>query len=117
MGTGKREVLAWATALALASLNGGCSGQATVEGTDEQAAALGGPTALPARIQAEDYDTGGENVGYYDTTPGNSGGQYRQDDVDIETTTDTGGGYNVGWIAAGEWLQYTVNVATSGTYQ
>jgi hypothetical protein len=121
MGTREKEFLArasgWA-ALAFAALNGGCGGEAPVEGaTAAQMAAIGGPTALPGRIQAEDYDTGGENVGYYDTTPGNSGGQYRQDDVDIETTTDTGGGYDVGWIAAGEWLQYTVNVATAGTYQ
>jgi hypothetical protein len=27
-----------------------------------------------------------------------------------------GGGYDVGWIAADEWLNYTVNVATAGTY-
>jgi hypothetical protein len=36
--------------------------------------------------------------------------------VDLEGTTDTGGGYNVGWTLAGEWLEYTVNVATAGTY-
>ena len=36
--------------------------------------------------------------------------------VDIEATTDTGGGFNIGWTAAGEWLEYTVNVAASGTY-
>jgi hypothetical protein len=27
-----------------------------------------------------------------------------------------GGGYNVGWAGAGEWLTYTVNVTTGGTY-
>jgi hypothetical protein len=37
--------------------------------------------------------------------------------VDIEATLDAGGGYNVGWIAPGEWLEYTVNVSTSGTYR
>jgi len=36
--------------------------------------------------------------------------------VDIETTTDTGGGYNVGYIKASEWTEYTVNVTTTGTY-
>jgi hypothetical protein len=36
--------------------------------------------------------------------------------VDIETTGDSGGGYNIAWIAAGEWLKYSVNVGTSGTY-
>lgn len=27
------------------------------------------------------------------------------------------GGYNVGWIASGEWLEYTVDVKKSGIYQ
>ena len=34
--------------------------------------------------------------------------------MDIESCIE--GGYNVGWIAGGEWLTYTVNVATAGTY-
>ena len=67
-------------------------------------------TSLPGQIQAEDYDTGGQGVAYYDDTPGNSGGAFRSDDVDIEPTSDTGGGYDVGWIDPGEWLEYTVNV-------
>ena len=72
--------------------------------------------ALPGRIQAEDYNVGGEGVGYHDLSAGNTGGQYRTDNVDIEATTDAGGGYNVGWIDAAEWLQYDVSVATAGTY-
>ena len=48
--------------------------------------------------------------------PGNYGGQYRSDDVDIEATTDTGGGYSVGWTEQGEWLSYTVNVAETARY-
>ncbi len=61
--------------------------------------------------QAENYGA------YYDTTPGNSGGAYRSDDVDIEPTTDTGGGHNVGWIATGEWLAYAgLSIPTSGSY-
>jgi hypothetical protein len=55
-------------------------------------------------------------VAYLDTSPGNAGGQYRPTDVDVEATLDTGGGYNVGWAFATEWLQYTVNVATAGVY-
>ncbi len=76
----------------------------------------GAPHAVPGTIQAEDYDLGGEGIGYHDTTAGNSGGQYRSDDVDIEATTDSGGGFDVGWSAAGEWLDYTVAVASSGSY-
>lgn len=76
----------------------------------------GGSGPLPIRIQAEDYKTGGEGVGYHDLTSGNSGGQYRADNVDIQATTDAGGGFNVGWIRAGEWLAYDVTVSQAGTY-
>lgn len=61
-------------------------------------------------VQAEDY------VEFSDTTVGNQGGQYRTDNVDIQATTDTGGGFNVGWIESGEWLVFNTTVATSGTY-
>jgi probable HAF family extracellular repeat protein len=77
----------------------------------------GAARPIPGIIQAEDYDGGGQNVGYFDTGRGNDGDAYRDDDVDIQRTTDTGGGYNVGWMARTEWLQYTVNVATAGTYR
>gem|GEM_PF-905623 len=68
---------------------------------------------VPGRIEAEDYDLGGETVSYHDTTPGNAGGAYRHDDVDIETAN---GVTNVGWIRNGEYLLYTVNVSESGFY-
>jgi hypothetical protein len=76
----------------------------------------GVPAALPGVIQAEKFDDGGAGRGYRDTTTGNSGGQYRTTDVDIERTSDTGGGYNLGWVFAGEWLNYSVTVQTAGTY-
>lgn len=72
--------------------------------------------SLPGRIQAEDYKSGGEGVGYHDLTAGNAGGKYRTDNVDIEATTDAGGGYDVGWIDAGEWLAYDVSVTQAGSY-
>ncbi len=71
------------------------------------------PLSVPGRIQAEDYNAGGEGVAYHDTTPGNSGGAYRRDDVDIETA---GGITNVGWIRDGEHLTYTVHVSGAGLY-
>jgi predicted amidohydrolase len=76
----------------------------------------GSPVSLPGRIQAEDFDNGGQGVAYSDSTAGNSGGQYRQTDVDLEITGDAGGGYNVGYMRAGEWLNYTATVAAAGTY-
>lgn len=69
------------------------------------------------RIQAENFDTGGQGVAYNDSDAANSGGQYRPTEgVDVEATTDAAGGYDVGWVVAGEWLEYTVNVAVAGTY-
>jgi hypothetical protein len=81
----------------------------------------GNPWAIAAsgttRIQAENFDTGGEGVAYHDTDAANSGGQYRASEgVDLEATTDTGGGYNVGWVNGGEWIEHTVSVAAAGTY-
>lgn len=61
---------------------------------------------LPGIVQAEDYDPGGQGVGYFDNTPGNAGGQYRDDDVDI--SVDGEGNFYVSHIEAGEWLAYTV---------
>ena len=78
----------------------------------------GTPRAIKdgARIEAEDFDNGGQGVAYNDTDSSNLGGQYRPDQgVDIENTTDVGGGHNVGWIRDGESLEYTTNV-TGGTY-
>jgi len=77
-------------------------------------ASLDQGTPLPARIAAADFDAGPEGVAYHDDSPGNSGGAYRSTDVDLEACVE--GGYNVGWIGAGEWLRYAVNVAASGSY-
>ncbi len=63
------------------------------------------------RVESEDYQD------YFDTTSGNAGGEYRDDDVDIGVSGDVGGGYTVGWIEAGEWLTYNVDVPEDGTYQ
>lgn len=76
----------------------------------------GAARAIPGTIQVEDFDDGGEGTGYHDADAVNNGGQYRTTGVDIETASDAGGGHNVGWLAEGEWLQYTVTVATSGLY-
>ena len=73
----------------------------------------GAPWAVPGTIQVEDYDLGGEGTGYHDATAGNDGGDYRTDDVDILITPNE---TLVGWIAIGDWTEYTVDVAQAGTY-
>lgn len=94
----------------------GTSGSITVTiNTPTEARSFGGPYAIPGKIEAENFDIG-KDLGYHDLEATNQGGAYRATNVDIEATTDTGGGYNVGWVQAGEWLSYTVNVAATTTY-
>ncbi|CAG0963880.1 endoglucanase [Methanosarcinales archaeon] len=76
------------------------------------------PLAIPGTIQAENFDKSGEGIAYHDTEKANQGNQYRPaDGVDIEITSDIGGGYNIGWTLPGEWLTYTVKVANTGNYK
>jgi hypothetical protein len=96
--------------------------------------------AIPGKITAVFYDEGGEGVAYHDADPENhgSGGlnkgtddkdNFRKDEgVDVSYTKEshdkwTDGKvmpkdqYYVGWTEEGEWLNYTVDVKTAGTYQ
>ena len=57
----------------------------------------GSYTSLPATIQAESY--------------------CMVSGVQTETTTDTGGGQNVGYIDAGDWMVYRINVPAAGNYK
>jgi len=76
----------------------------------------GTPAPIPGTVQAENYDTGGQGVAYNVTSVNGTANNYRPDGVDLEVTTDTGGGHNLGWTAAGQWFKYTVNVTSAGTY-
>ncbi|HEX7315548.1 MAG TPA: carbohydrate-binding protein [Pyrinomonadaceae bacterium] len=90
--------------------------------TEEPAAQVpygGSARPLPGVVQAEDFDEGGEGLAYHDTDPNdNVMNGYRPDPsgVDIEGCGDAGGGFNVGWTWATEWMEYTVSVASAGTY-
>ncbi len=81
----------------------------------------GEPVTLPGTIMAVEYDLGGQDVSYYDTISENRGAQMRgvefraDESVDVDNHPD--GGYVIGWIAAGEWVEYTVNVAKAGEYE
>ncbi len=90
----------------------------TVQGV--QAPYKGTAASIPGTIQFEEYDLGGTGVAYLDNTPGSEVTpvvNYRTtEDVDIETCTDAGGGYNIGFATNGEWLEYTVNVQVAGNY-
>ncbi|WP_411844892.1 carbohydrate-binding protein [Roseibacillus persicicus] len=71
---------------------------------------------IPGRVEAENYDLGGQGVAYSDAEEENLGGAYRTEGVDIEPSGDTEGGYSVGWFDDGQWMEYTVQAPT-GIYQ
>lgn len=52
--------------------------------------------SVPGTIQAESY--------------------FNQFGTQTESTSDTGGGLNVGWIDNGDWMAYRINVPSTATY-
>lgn len=54
-------------------------------------------TSIPARLEAESYTT--------------------MSGIAIEATKDISGIANVGWIDAGDWLEYNIDVPTTGDYK
>lgn len=76
----------------------------------DAASAYKGVAVLPGTIEAEDFDVDG----YSDQTEGNEGSAYRSDvDADIKVIDD---GHALGWMQAGEWLEYSVEVPTAADY-
>lgn len=51
---------------------------------------------LPGRIEAENYSA--------------------MQGIDTESTSDAGGGMNVGWIDDGDWVEYKCELSNTGTY-
>jgi uncharacterized delta-60 repeat protein len=71
--------------------------------------------AVPGVIEAEDFDEGGEGIGYHDADAVNHGGSpYRSGGVDILREAPI---QRIGWSNDGEWLNYTVNVPAAGFYR
>jgi hypothetical protein len=65
-------------------------------------------------IEAEAYDLGGEGTAYHDADANNIGLAYRPNEgVDIESGPN---GFDVYWITAGEWMEWTFEVAEAGMF-
>jgi hypothetical protein len=104
-----------------------------------------GAQIIPGKLQCEYYDFGGEGISYHDNDSINSGsgnlnpsdGTYlnefrAREAVDISYTKFReppidNNPYNfvepekdqlyVGWTSQGEWIKYTINVVTNGSYR
>jgi hypothetical protein len=80
----------------------------TAKATDDGSAAT---ISTPANLIVN-------NVIVYPTLPGKIEAEAYTAMFGIQTqaTTDAGGGLNIGYVDAGDWLDYGVNVATTATY-
>jgi len=77
-------------------------------------------SAAPYTLPMINFDLGGEGYGFHDNDTGNSGGvTYRADNGDSASGAvdmENAGNPDIGWTGDGEWLQYTVEVQTAGSY-
>ena len=85
---------------------------------------------IPGLIYLSDYDFGTNGVAYNDIDygnfslstgsyqPWNSGWNYRNDGVDIQTNQDqiNSNGYHIGYTEKNEWLKYTIYVEETAFY-
>jgi len=72
------------------------------------------PTSIPGIVEAENFDKGGEGIGYHDSDKKNDGGAYRPEEaVDI---FNSDGNYLIFNALPGEWYEYTVDVKHERTY-
>lgn len=70
----------------------------------------GTPAPIPGVIEAEEFDYGGEGNAYHDNDEQNRNKGDRDEGVDMSNTA-------VGYTQTGEWIEYTVDVQKSGTYE
>ncbi|WP_299549215.1 glycosyl hydrolase [Seonamhaeicola sp.] len=78
----------------------------------------GSANAIPGTIEAGHYDAfeggNGQNIAYFDSSIDNQG-DFRTGEY-VDAVSDGSEGDTVGWISGGEWLEYTIDVQTTGCY-
>ena len=102
---------AWSNAVAVTTASG--SGQGTY-GRDALYVGLSGVTV----VQAEDFDRGGDGVAY-DVASNATSSVYRLGEDVVLGTVDAaaGGGFKASFEDAGDYLEYTLDVAEAGDYR
>ncbi|NNE28236.1 MAG: carbohydrate-binding protein, partial [Saprospiraceae bacterium] len=85
----------------------------------EQEPYSGTPTGIPGVLEAGEYDKfaggSGQGISYIDVTPENHGDYRLDESVDVAFSSTEGA--TIGWISGGEWVEYTINVESSGLYE
>lgn len=69
----------------------------------------GTPAKIPGKIEAEEFDYGGEGNAYHDMDEENRNKGDRNEGVDMNNTA-------IGYTETGEWIEYTVEVEKDGEY-
>ena len=84
----------------------------------EQVPYSGTAFEIPGVIQAGNYDKFeggvGQNISYIDNDQNNQG-DYRMTEY-VDAVLDATEGPTIGWVSAGEWLEYSIDVQTAGLY-
>ena len=84
----------------------------------EQLPFSGEATPIPGSFYAGNFDLFeggiGQDISYNDLNTANNG-DYRENEY-VDAVADANEGKTVGWIGAGEWLEYTVEVDKPGFY-
>lgn len=71
--------------------------------------------SIPGKIEAENYDRGGQGVAFHDTNPEDAPANlYREDNAGIDSA---GGAFFYGWTQKGEWILFSVSVESSGEFE
>lgn len=71
---------------------------------------------IPGVIQAENFDRGGEGLTFHDSDSNREGDKnYRSDSEGVDFVVGNGG-TAIGYTAANEWLEYSINVTEAGQY-
>jgi hypothetical protein len=73
------------------------------------------PPILPIRIEAANFDKGGEGLAFHVASP-DTNSVYRQEGVPIINSTDAGGGYAIPDLKQGDWLAYTLDAGDGGWF-
>lgn len=69
---------------------------------------------VPGTVWMGQYDEGGQSVGYHDTTSANVFSKTYRKGEGVDVGSEKGA---LGGVAAGEWLNFTVDVQKSGSYK